>query len=373
MREQMSKWVVAAALVATLMAAMHGVMSEALFKLVGGEHGGVALFALALALFVLATGLFWERERLHARARGHKSPHCLDWRTLGLTLALFAFTAAAQGVLAFSAAHLVAHWLHDCLALMAMLGALAFCVFTLWLWSVRDKLFIVKAEVNPVERTGAPFHAVITALSTPAVQQDGLDGQDQQAFAAARTLFDQVMQEKGWDQAVSALCRDGQLFGGVPRWNFQIPLRLFAKMAMKEPVAGAERLMVFITSKDSHGRWAQAEALLGHIAQTMPGEPKIEILHASALLNQSGPEAGQFREHEFNANLDLVKRALDVLKARGLEARSIAVDATSGTVEMSIAAAMATINSPAAFIYTNTNDGEVRRFDANASGSWGTD
>jgi ABC-type Co2+ transport system permease subunit len=59
-----SNWVLAAALVATLMAAMHGVMGESLFELLGGSAAGARLFGAALVVFVIAVGLFWERERV---------------------------------------------------------------------------------------------------------------------------------------------------------------------------------------------------------------------------------------------------------------------------------------------------------------------
>lgn len=366
-------WVVAAALVATLMAAMHGVMGESLFGLLGGKEAGAKLFGTALAIFAVSAGLFWERERIQQWQKGEHNPIPIDWYAFAGVLVLFAVTMAAQGVLAFSTAHLVAGATHHAYSAMLVGGGIVFFGATLWLWHERDKLFEVKATVEPVERTKEPLHGVIAFLSTPGLGHKEEYEKDELAFEAATKQFETTLEQEGWNAALDALCGEGAAFGPVPRWNMQPPLRLLRALVNAPCVSDSDRQLVFVTTPKSEARWEKASTLLRRVAETMRKGPRLEICHIRELLNSDSDEAALFQPGAFDENRTLIQQGLAALERRGFDPSTLAVDATSATVEASVVGAIATINSRATFIYVNTNDHGVRRFDANATGAWATE
>jgi hypothetical protein len=361
--------IIIAALIATAMAAIHGVMGEALFKLLGGTEAGVKLLVPALLLFMIAALVFWERERIGNWLQKKAHRHPLHWRPLLMALILFTITMLAQGVLAFSTAHLVADWTHHAYGWMVFGAAALFCGSTLYLWSIRDRLFVVHGKVEPVERTGEPLNAIIAYLSTPGRGSDQDYQNDKVPFEAAKQLFEDELANKDWFDAMEALCREGQKFGSAPFWNLQVPLRLLKSMA-NAPIVGDERLMVFVTTPESERRWEYVYPFFRKIAETQPTDQKIEVLHLRTLCGSSSVDDFQLKSGEFDRNLTLIQRGLTALRNKGLNPGSIAVDTTSAMVEHSVVGAIATINSSATFIYVNTNDNVVRRYDANAKGAW---
>ncbi len=351
-----------AALASTMLAAMHGVMGESLFELLGGEHAQPQLLIVTFALFALLTICFWKRAHI-AHWLGLSDappPPAHHSRLIELqSLMLVLLVAGAQGVLAFSTAHMVGEWVHG--AAMIWLGAIVFFGASLLLWWHRDKLFHVAAKVAPIDMTAAPFHAVVTCLSIASPHGKS----DDEHFADARALFDTQLKNHGWADALAALTASDR-----PFWNMQVPLRIMRDMAHKPAASGHRRMMVFITTELSDARWEAASDFLRHIAEKMPDSPQIEIMHGCELLGGGARSTCQLLPSQFAENLDLIQRLLKAIQALGIDPKATAVDTTSGTVDMSVAGAMATINQAAAFIYSNTNDGVVRRYDANAHGVW---
>lgn len=359
-----------AAVICTAMAAIHGVMGEALFKLLGGAEAGISLLVAAMLLFMAFALIFWERDRIGKWWQRKPSEHPLHWHALLGALVLFTLTMLAQGVLAFSTAHLVADMTHDAYLWMVLGGAILFLGATLWLWSKRDKLFVIKGKVAPVELTGEPLQVVVAFLSTPGLGSEAEYAIDKKSFRAAKQTFDECLERGGWDKAMEAICNPEAKFEQTSFWNIQMPLRLMSSLANAPAIGGRERLMVFITTPESERRWRNTSALLCHIAALQPVDQKVSVLHLREVLFCQHEEDCQLKKEQFDKNLGLIYRALNALRARGHDPRTIAVDATSSTVEASVVGAMATINSSTTFIYVNTNDGVVRRFDANASGAW---
>jgi hypothetical protein len=198
--------VLVSAVIVTLMAGTHGVLGEALFTLL--NQGNLLLLALYTALFLGGiAGLFWNREWLFDRIRGLRVPpkhQAFDRQLALLALALFVMLAAAQGVVALSASHLAAALTHEKYLLMLGGGAGTFLIFTLALWSLKDRLFSLETEVSPLHEDHHPLQAVVIILSNPSQK-------DAEQFKAAKSLFNAHLSETGWEAALGELIRPAKM------------------------------------------------------------------------------------------------------------------------------------------------------------------
>jgi CRISPR-associated protein (Cas_Cas02710) len=371
----LSIWV--AALAVTLMALMHGLMGESAFKLFDGAANPRFVLSLALPIFAILALALWQKDQLmhsFGWSVGEK-PHSPDFGPLAIAIAIFVLMSLAQGVVALSAAHLAAKSFHHAYGLMLGGGLVLFLAGTVILWRMRDSLFHVDAKAEEIKLLEWPFHAALISLSTPSINPLGGYNwdKDKSAFDAAHADFEYLLKDKCWDDAIQSLI-DPRAFGYEKFWNFQQPLRLLETMANSRWTPGKRRAMIFVTTLESDARWEQAKALLIRLAVSMPTDkgPRIEIRcldDLGQLLGKYPASASlRFDKFNFNAMFHLFRDTIKAIKAEyDLPSRSIAIDTTSGTKEMSIIGAVATIDSHVAFTYVDTGDEfRARRFDARA-------
>ena len=368
-----------AALLVALMAAMHGLIGESAFKIFSGTDYPALVLGLALPALAILAFAFWQRENVMYFVQKRlnlsvgEAPHATALGPLTFAIILFASMSLAQGVLALSAAHLAAHYSHHSYGWMLGVGFVVFLLGTLLLWKMRDSLFHVDAKAEEIKHLDWPFHVAVVSLSTPGRGQPVDIEKDKKVFALAYSDFDSLLEMQNWEDAVKALIVE-RAFGDVAQWNFQQTLRLLETMANSKWMPNKRRAMIFVTTKESDERWERAKALLTKIAESMPKDkgPQIEIrcLGDLGLLLRKHPEKAsrQFDKFNFNKMFHLFRDVIEAIKSEyDLPSRSIAIDTTSGTKEMSIIGAVATIDSHIAFTYIDTDDGfRARRFDARA-------
>jgi CRISPR-associated protein (Cas_Cas02710) len=362
--------ILVSAVIVTLMAASHGVLGEALFKIL--DQGNSLVLAIYAALFLgVVAWLFWNKEWLFDKIRGHRERpkrQTFDRPLALLALMLFVMLAAAQGVVALSAGHLAAEMSREQHLTMLSFGAGVFLASTLLMWSLKDRLFSLETEVSPMHEDHHPLQAAVIILSNPSPK-------DSEQFNAAKSLFDTHLGKSGWEAALEELIRPHGNDEPLNFWNFQQPLRLLEAMTRTVPKAGKRRVLIFLTTQKSDARFIKAQELLSHVVSHMPAEKgaQPEIRHAHGhLIDGDEVSSNWVENNQFEKSFEIVRRVMSALR-KEFEPNEIAFDTTGGTAEHSVICAVATIDSHVSFTYVNTNDYKVRRFNVRAKGIGGTE
>ncbi len=364
-----------AAFVVAFMAMIHGIIGESALTLLRGVASPAIVLSAALPLFALLVLALWKKDNLVywlGLSVGDK-PHSHASGPLASAIGIFVLMSLAQGVVALSAAHLAAHYSHHAYGLMLIGGLILFLLGTIVIWRMRDSLFHVDAKAEEINLIEWPFHVAVVNLSTAGRGELSDIDKDKTAFELANSEFDRLVKKENWEVAIRSLIVD-RSFGTQSFWNFQQPIRLFETMANSKFTPNKRRAMIFVTTNESDERWHRAKDLLTKLAESMPADkgPKIAIrcLDDMDLLLKKypTPASRHFDKSNFNPMFHLFRDIISAIKLEyGLPSRSVAIDTTSGTKEMSIIGAIATIDSHVAFTYVDTSDKfRARRFDARA-------
>jgi CRISPR-associated protein (Cas_Cas02710) len=286
----------------------------------------------------------------------------------GLLVAAFIFTLLSMfhGVLTENFAKLLEEKItSNHLALWGG-GFIAFYFLALLLWKVKDLIVGVPGKHVANKSEVSPHAALILFLSSI---NEKYASEDATKFAAALDAFAGAKKglddREGWNAGMAILTNavegNADYHNPYYMWNVQQPLRAIRHELLKcEHDGSALREIVVITSAQSELRYKKFEILAKAILIAWPGLGAGKIVIRRHQKNVKHNGFAEIRSEVASLVDDLAKKH---------SGRSICVDVTGGTVEFSIAAALATIPRNMVFSYVNTENAHSEYFDARILGA----
>lgn len=247
-----------------------------------------------------------------------------------------------------------------------LIGFVVFFFLALLLWNIGDRIARVPGRHIANKGEVQPHAALIFFLSSVPSQHAEADAVK---FTTASSLFADAQKgannREGWNAGMAILTNAKENTTEYPnpfhKWNMQQPLRAIRHELVKcEDDGSPLKEIVVITSEQSEPRYVLFEILAKEILAAWPG------LGAGQIKISRHPN--NVKHNGFEEIRNEVAVLVDSL-ANTYVGRSICVDVTGGTVEFSIAAALATIPRDMVFSYVNTENGESEYFDARIFGA----